>query len=110
MAKDLQVGWNSKEFCDVVLKVDGELLRVAMYLLLAGISIYGHKVILSRCWKTFIKDNGEKQRLKLNNNKRQEVLDFCYYLYTGKVSEDEEKLKSLLAMANSYSLPFLRQV
>lgn len=99
---------NSSEFSDVVLKVQGT--GGAAQPNRSGTSIHCHKVILSRCLKTYIKDNGELQRLKIRNFGKQTVLDFCEYLYTGKVTDDEERVKDLLHFAHTYGLPFLRQL
>lgn len=97
MAKDFANKMNNKETSDVTIRVEKT-------------SIYCHKVILSRCEKLFQKTGGHPNKIKITHFKKTEVLDFCDYLYTGKLPQEDERLKNLLTVAHTYSFPFLRQL
>eukprot|EP01119_Soliformovum_irregulare_P022068 TRINITY_DN7479_c0_g1_i1.p1 TRINITY_DN7479_c0_g1~~TRINITY_DN7479_c0_g1_i1.p1 ORF type:complete len:928 (+),score=256.21 TRINITY_DN7479_c0_g1_i1:59-2842(+) len=97
MCDDFETAVDSPQYSDITLKVDGHV-------------IHAHKAIIARCLKTFVKDNKETQRLKINNLPQTAVRDFCIYLYTGKIPSQEDRSRDLLKVSSVYGLPFLRQM
>jgi len=50
------------------------------------------------------------QRIKIKNLATSTFMDFCTYIYAGKIPSDEAQIKELLKVANAYGLPILQQI
>eukprot|EP00027_Filamoeba_sp_ATCC50430_P008172 CAMPEP_0168554264 /NCGR_PEP_ID=MMETSP0413-20121227/7684_1 /TAXON_ID=136452 /ORGANISM="Filamoeba nolandi, Strain NC-AS-23-1" /LENGTH=943 /DNA_ID=CAMNT_0008584987 /DNA_START=182 /DNA_END=3013 /DNA_ORIENTATION=+ len=99
MAQDLQVGVQSELFSDITITLEE-----------TEETFPGHKVMLYRCFRNFIKEGEDKIDIRLRNINTETFHHFCHYLYTGRIPSDDVAVRTLLEFANIYKFGVLRQI
>eukprot|EP01117_Protostelium_nocturnum_P003928 TRINITY_DN1519_c0_g2_i2.p1 TRINITY_DN1519_c0_g2~~TRINITY_DN1519_c0_g2_i2.p1 ORF type:complete len:986 (-),score=388.38 TRINITY_DN1519_c0_g2_i2:33-2990(-) len=97
-SKELGPAIESSLFCDLSVIVEGS-------------TVNAHKIVLYRCFRNQIKDNGNHQTLTMEPNiKKEPFLDLCKYLYTGEIPSEDSAISGLLEVANAFQFIMLKQI
>jgi len=78
-------------------------------IVIEGRSIPVHKVMLYRCFRRFLSMDNRHQTIIVQNQSYNAFMDFCTYLYTGLLPENDVQLLQLREAAVAYGLPGLCQ-